>query len=127
MASPEKKKALELLDNLRFDKYPLPDERQNHIGKREVRRLDGFEKAGGLANYTMDVQLPGMLYMRFLTSPYPHAEIKGMDTSKAEAFPGVRAVLRYDDPVVLVEEDLFHSKSCTRRCNHIHNSCLKRG
>ena len=106
MAGPENKKALELLDNLRFDKYPLPDERQNQIGKREVRRLDGFEKASGLANYTMDVQVPGMLYMRFLTSPYPHAEIKGMDTSEAEALPGVRAVLRYDDLEVQVEEDL---------------------
>ena len=106
MHSPEKKKALELLDNLRFDKYPLPEERQTHIGRRDVPRLDGIEKASGLANYTMDVQVPGMLYMRFLTSPYPHAEIKGMDTSKAEALPGVRALLRYDDPEVQLEEDL---------------------
>ena len=54
----------------------------------------------------MDIQLPGMLYLRFLTSPYPHAEIKQMDTSRAEAFPGVRAVLRYDDPELPAEADL---------------------
>ena len=36
----------------------------------------------------MDVQLPGMLYLKFLTSPYPHAEIKSMDTGRAEALPG---------------------------------------
>ena len=86
----------ELQDNLSADKYPL--EKYNNIGKRGVRRIDGFEKANGSALYTIDVQLPGMLYARFLTSPYPHAEIKSMDTSKAEALPGVRAILRYDDP-----------------------------
>ena len=106
MAGLEKKKALELLDNLEFDKYPLPDDRQKNIGKRDVRRLDGLEKASGLANYTMDVRVPGMIHMRYLTSPYPHAEIKHMDTRKAEAYPGVRAVLRYDDPEVQQEEDL---------------------
>ena len=106
MAKSEKEKARELLDNLRFDQYPLPEERQQNIGSRTVRRLDGVEKASGEANYTMDVQLPGMLYMRFLTSPYPHAAIKSLDTGKAEALPGVRAILRFDDPAVQVEEDL---------------------
>ena len=57
MSNSEKRKALELLDNLRFDKYPLPEERQINVGNREVRRLDGIEKASGLANYTMDVQV----------------------------------------------------------------------
>ena len=106
MASTEKQRAREMLDNLRFDKYPIPNERIKNIGDREVRRLDGVEKASGKANYTMDVQLPGMLHMRFFTSPYPHAAIKSMDTRKAEALPGVRAVLRYDDPEIQQEEDL---------------------
>jgi CO/xanthine dehydrogenase Mo-binding subunit len=105
MGIDERKRALELLDNLRADRYPLPQEKYVHIGKHGIRRKDGYEKASGLASYTMDVQLPGMLSMRFLTSPYPHAEIKGMDTSKAEALPGVRAILRYDDPEVQVKED----------------------
>ncbi|MBN1189067.1 MAG: xanthine dehydrogenase family protein molybdopterin-binding subunit [Dehalococcoidales bacterium] len=86
----------ELFDNLKADKYPL--DRYESIGKKGVRRLDGYEKASGSARYTLDVQIPGMLYGRFLTSPFPHAEIIGMDTSAAEKFPGVRAVLRYDDP-----------------------------
>ena len=104
MANNEKSKILELLDNLKADKYPL--DKYTHIGKRGIRRLDGYEKASGKAVYTMDVQLPGMLYMRFLTSPYPHAEIKNMDTSKAEALPGVRAIFRYDDPELPSEADL---------------------
>jgi len=104
MANDEMSKIQELFDNLRADKYPL--KKYQSIGKRGVRRLDGYEKATGAAKYTMDVQLPGMLYARFLTSPYPHAEIKSMDTSRAEALPGVRAVLRYDDPELPPTADL---------------------
>jgi len=69
----------------------------SEIGKRGVRRLDGYEKASGQAIYTRDVQLPGMLYARVLMSPYARARIQRMGTSKAEALPGVRAVIRYDD------------------------------
>ncbi len=94
--SEEKRKISEMLDNLTHDRYPLEEYRS--IGRRGVRRLDGYEKASGRALYTIDVSLPGMLYARFLTSPYPHARIVSMDTSRAEALPGVRCVLRYDDP-----------------------------
>ena len=83
-------------DNLRRDPFPLKT--YKHIGERGPRRLDGYHKASGRADYTMDVQLPGMLYMRFLNSPFPHAKIKTMDTREAETFPGVRYVLRYDNP-----------------------------
>jgi len=98
MGSDEQARMAEMFDNLRADKYPLKE--YTHIGKRIPRRIDGVVKAAGKAMYTMDVQLPGILHMRFLTSPYPHAEIKGMDTSQAERLPGVRAILRYDDPEV---------------------------
>ncbi len=69
----------------------------NEIGKRGIRRLDAYEKASGKAVYTRDIILPGMLYARVLSSPYAHARIKSMNTSKVAAFPGVRAVMRYDD------------------------------
>jgi xanthine dehydrogenase molybdenum-binding subunit len=72
----------------------------HEVGKRGVRRIDGYRKASGKAVYTRDIQLPGMLVAKFLTSPYPNARIKGMDTANAEAFPGVRAILRYDDPEI---------------------------
>jgi CO/xanthine dehydrogenase Mo-binding subunit len=94
----EKRKISELLDNTRADKYPL--DKYDSIGKRGVRRLDGYEKASGRALYTIDINLQGMIYAKFLTSPYPHAKIKSMNTSKAESYPGVRAVLRYDDPEI---------------------------
>ena len=95
---------IEMEDNTGADKYPL--EEFSNIGKKDVRRLDGLEKASGRAEYTMDVKLPGMLYVRFLTSPYPHAKILAMDTSKAEALYGVRGILRYDDPELPEVADL---------------------
>ncbi len=98
MGSEEQTRMEEMFDNLRADKYPLKE--YTYIGKRIPRRIDGVVKAAGQAVYTMDVQLPGMLHMRFLTSPYPHAKIKNMDTGKAEKLPGVRTVLRYDDPEI---------------------------
>ena len=104
MTGDEKQRMLELFDNKRADKYPR--ETYDVIGKRGVRRTDGYEKASGAAKYTVDVQLPGMLYGRFLTSPHPHAEIVSMDTSAAEKLPGVRGVLRYDDPELQNEESL---------------------
>ncbi|MGA9047713.1 MAG: xanthine dehydrogenase family protein molybdopterin-binding subunit [Dehalococcoidia bacterium] len=95
---------LEMFDNLNADKYP-PKEFK-YIGERGPRRIDGLAKASGKADYTMDIQLPGMLYMRFLMSPYPHAKILKLDTSKAEKLPGVRYVLRYDDPEMPEEENI---------------------
>jgi len=68
------------------------------VGQRGLRRKDGYEKVSGKATYTRDMYLPGMLYAKALSSPYPNAKIKIMDTSKAEALSGVKAVLRYDDP-----------------------------
>jgi len=87
---------IEMFDNLKADKYPLQEYR--YIGQKIPRNVDGLAKASGQAEYTMDIQLPGMLFMRFVDSPYPHARIVRMDTSKAEKLPGVRHVLRYDDP-----------------------------
>ena len=84
------------------DRYPLDE--YNAVGKR-VRRKDGREKATGYAIYTSDVQVPGMLWLRILACPYPHARIKTMETSKAERVPGVRAVLRYDDPELPAKAD----------------------
>jgi CO/xanthine dehydrogenase Mo-binding subunit len=94
----EMRKIAELMDNLSADKYQL--ENYESIGRRGVRRLDGYEKASGRAVYTMDLTLHGMIYAKFLTSPYPNARIRSMNTAKAEAYPGVRAILRYDDPEI---------------------------
>ncbi len=66
------------------------------IGTRPVRH-DGYERIAGRARYTSDVQLQGMLHTKVLRSPYPHARIRSIDTRKAEALPGVRAVITAKD------------------------------
>ena len=56
-------------------------------------RVEGMEKVTGRARYAYDQRLPRQLYTRVLRSPYPHARIRRIDTSRAEALPGVYAVL----------------------------------
>jgi xanthine dehydrogenase molybdenum-binding subunit len=65
-------------------------------------RTDGWVKASGQAEYLYDLaaRMKGLLYAKVLRSPYPHARIVRMDTSRAEALPGVCCVLRFDDPEV---------------------------
>jgi xanthine dehydrogenase YagR molybdenum-binding subunit len=62
-----------------------------YIGK-PIERWDGYAKVTGRARYTFDVQLPGMLYACFVDSTVPHAKIVSIDTSAAEASPGVKGV-----------------------------------
>jgi CO/xanthine dehydrogenase Mo-binding subunit len=66
-------------------------------------RQDAHDKLSGQAVYTRDLDFPGMLYAKILTSPYAHAKIVSMNTSKAEALAGVRDILRFDDPDIEFE------------------------
>jgi 4-hydroxybenzoyl-CoA reductase alpha subunit len=68
------------------------------IGKK-VQRVEGFDKVTGEAQYIADIYLPGMLIGKVLRSPYPHARIRHIDTSKAEKLPGVRAVVTAEDTI----------------------------
>src|SRR5918992_122000 len=64
---------------------------------RSVPRIDGIEKVTGKAKFVGDLALPGMLQGRILRSSYPHARILSIDATKAEALPGVAAVLTSAD------------------------------
>ena len=64
------------------------------IGKRLPIR-DAVVKTTGQLRYVADMKLPRMLHGKILFSPVAHARIKSIDTSKAEALPGVRAVVTY--------------------------------
>jgi len=61
------------------------------VGTRPVRP-DGIDKVTGKAIYGPDFVAPGMLHGAILRSPHPHARIVKIDTGKAEALPGVKAV-----------------------------------
>ena len=62
------------------------------VGKR-TRRPDGVDKVTGRARYGDDMSMPGMLHCKVLRSPHAHAKILSIDTSKAAALKGVKAVL----------------------------------
>lgn len=68
-------------------------ERQFTIIGQRLPKIEGLEKANGSALYTDDLVLPNMLVGKILRSPHPHALIKRVDTSQAEALPGVKAVM----------------------------------
>lgn len=66
------------------------------VGTRPVRH-DGADKVTGRAIYGGDFQMAGLLHGAILRSPHAHARIKRIDTAKAEALPGVKAVVTAAD------------------------------
>jgi len=68
-----------------------PAERRSLIGKR-ISRVDGPDKVSGKAKYTYDVSRPGLLHGKIVRSAHAHARVVSVDTSAAEALPGVKAV-----------------------------------
>lgn len=69
---------------------------QTLIGQR-IPKLDAPDKATGLTRYIEDINLPRMLHGKILFANRPHARIVNIDTSAAEAMPGVRAVITATD------------------------------
>jgi xanthine dehydrogenase molybdenum-binding subunit len=68
------------------------DKKYKVIGSRPIRH-DGVDKVTGRAQYGADIQLQGLLHGKVLRSPVSHARIKSIDTSKAKALAGVKAVV----------------------------------
>ena len=64
----------------------------NNIGK-SVPRKESLDKVTGMAKYTNDYQVPGLLYARMITSPHAHAKIKSIEYADSLKYPGVRAVI----------------------------------
>lgn len=87
------------------------------LGKR-VTRTDAIDKVTGRALYTADLTLPGMIYGVFVRSPYAHARIKRIDTSKAWKVPGVVTIITQEqlskDFALIVEEEV-HAAQRIRR------------
>jgi CO/xanthine dehydrogenase Mo-binding subunit/aerobic-type carbon monoxide dehydrogenase small subunit (CoxS/CutS family) len=94
--------AVELARDVQNGRLPatalLEDEPEEgkYIGAN-VRRLDAPGKVSGALKYAGDMVMPGMLHMQVLRSPHPHAIIEEIDTSEAEAMPGVEGVITCAD------------------------------
>jgi xanthine dehydrogenase YagR molybdenum-binding subunit len=75
--------------------WPGADKRR-YIGKR-IDRVDGPVKCTGVAKYSYDINRPGMLYAKLVTSPYAKAQVVSVDTAPAKAVKGVEAVWTDED------------------------------
>lgn len=76
----------------------MSDMTNKWIGTSTIRP-DGVDKVVGRAQYAADATMPGMIWGKVLRSPHPHAIIRSIDTSKAEALPGVKSVVTSKDIV----------------------------
>jgi CO/xanthine dehydrogenase Mo-binding subunit len=83
-----------VVGTLQFD---LTHEKSSMIVGTSVRRIDGVEKVTGAAKFTGDLKFFDLLEAKVLRSPLAHAEIVSIDTTQAEALPGVVAVLTRED------------------------------
>ena len=72
------------------------DKKLKIVGTNPIKH-DGPDKVVGRAKFGADLILPGMLFGKILRSPHPHAVLKSIDTSKAEALPGVKSVVTHLD------------------------------
>ena len=71
---------------------PSPARPFRVIGTR-VAKLDAVEKVTGTVQYLPDLEMPGMVWGKILRTRVPHARITRIDTTRAEALPGVLGVV----------------------------------
>lgn len=74
-----------------------PPRAEMRVLNTDIPRVDGPDKVSGVARYTHDVRLPGMVYARLLVSPMPRAKIAKLDVEAARKVPGVVHVLVIND------------------------------
>lgn len=72
-----------------------PQAEEFRVVGKPLPKVDALKLVQGKPAFVADFEQPGMLYAKVLHSPYAHARIREMDTSAAEALPGVHAVLCY--------------------------------
>lgn len=95
------------------------------IGTRPIRH-DGADKVTGKALYTADIQLPGMLYGKYVRSPHAHAKIVSIDTSEAAKVPGVLAVITGHD-MPDVKDKIANLGEGSVNLHHLSENCLAKG
>ncbi|MGC4081287.1 MAG: hypothetical protein QM736_04015 [Vicinamibacterales bacterium] len=82
-------------DNAR--RIPTSSVSPKQIIGQSTPRIDAAERVSGRATYTRDIFLDGMLYAQVLRSPHPHARIRSINLSKANALPGVKAIVTHEN------------------------------
>jgi xanthine dehydrogenase YagR molybdenum-binding subunit len=72
--------------------YSWPPMASRKLIGKSFKRLDGPAKSSGRAKYSSDVNLKGMLFGAYLTSPHAHCKVTSIDTAPAEKMAGVKSV-----------------------------------
>lgn len=80
------------------------------IGQPQARH-ESWAKVTGRAQYTTDLELPGMIYGAILRSPHPRARVTHIDASPAKRTKGVRGILLPRD-VPAIGGNIFQSRRC---------------
>src|ERR1700738_4887038 len=95
------------------------------VGTRPIRP-DGVDKVTGKANFGADMVMPGMLWGRIKRSPHAHARILSINTEKARALPGVKAVItRADFPDITPER--AHIGAAPHNLRDLSLNCMAKG
>jgi xanthine dehydrogenase YagR molybdenum-binding subunit len=80
-----------------------------------LTRVDGPLKVSGVAEFTYDKRVPGMLYGRILRSPHPHARVLKVDTTAAQSIRGVKGIVSIADNPEPATAETGAAKSSERR------------
>ena len=101
------------------------------VGTRPIRH-DGIDKVTGAAKYGADIQLAGMIHGKVLRSPHAHARIRSINPARAEALPGVLAVITAKDFPIIQDQiiDLAETQGNVRlMAEHVmaHQKALYQG
>jgi isoquinoline 1-oxidoreductase beta subunit len=92
------------------DKVTLKDPKDFTLIGTPAKRLDTPSKVNGTAQYGIDVRLPGMLIATVAASPVLGGKVAGIDEQKAKAVPGVRQIVRLDDAVAVLADNMWAAK-----------------
>ncbi|MCP5111543.1 MAG: xanthine dehydrogenase family protein molybdopterin-binding subunit, partial [bacterium] len=95
------------------------------IGTRPIRP-DGVAKVTGRAQFGADFRLPGLLYGSILRSPHAHARIRHIDTSKAAALDGVKAVVTAADLPEGPDRSIDYGEG-VMKLSHLRGNILAKG
>jgi CO/xanthine dehydrogenase Mo-binding subunit len=95
------------------------------VGTRPIRP-DGVDKVIGRATFGADMTMPGMLWGRIKRSPHAHARIVSINTDKAKALPGVKAVMTSADFADIPSEEAFVGEG-PMNFRDLSYNCMARG
>jgi CO/xanthine dehydrogenase Mo-binding subunit len=93
------------------------------VGKPNIPGSLSYPMATGKAKFGSDVVVPDMLHAKFLRSPYGHARIRSVDSSKAKALPGVVDIVTWDDPDIKAISFFFFTPKALQNTSSYLTSC----